>query len=175
MLYLYPLSLYNFAGLHSWSVSTSWRADKTLGIPPLIKYPYYDETHGQLFPYKTLSMIVSFLTTIIVSYLLDFLFSRGHIPIMFDVFKSFSDVPVVDDHQDKYDSVNWESLVVQWICRKLKTRRLLPTTKRTNRHDMRCLFFHGTTEAKFTYVTGCSRCFTSPARFDLFVKRKYCS
>ena len=84
--------------------------DKTLGIPPLIKYPYYDETHGQLFPYKTLSMIVSFFTIIIVSYLLDFLFSRGRIPIMFDVFKSFSDVPVVDDHQDEYDSAKCEKL-----------------------------------------------------------------
>ena len=101
--------------------------DTTLGIPPLIKYPYYDETHGQLFPYKTLSMIVSFLTIIIVSYLLDFLFSRGCIPIKFDVFKSFSDIPVVDDHRDKYDSVKWEELQLK----KLGTPAELPEVEYT--------------------------------------------
>lgn len=51
--------------------------EPTLSLPPFIKYPYFDdETETQLFPFKTLSMLVSFVTIVIVSYSLRFLFKR---------------------------------------------------------------------------------------------------
>lgn len=52
--------------------------ESAIGFPALIKYPYYDEENKeQLFPFKTLSMIVSFLTIISVSYLTKYLFTKG--------------------------------------------------------------------------------------------------
>ncbi|KAJ7334429.1 High affinity choline transporter 1 [Desmophyllum pertusum] len=36
-----------------------------IGIPHLIEYPYYNDTDGQLFPFRTLSMVVSFTTIVL--------------------------------------------------------------------------------------------------------------
>lgn len=60
-----------------------------IGIPALIKYPYYNDTDGQLFPFRTLSMIVSFATIVVVSYLLKFLFEREILPISLDFLHCF--------------------------------------------------------------------------------------
>ena len=64
--------------------------ESTIGMPAFIKYPYYDEETGQqLFPFKTLSMIVSFLTIIIVSYSLRFLFKKKILPVKLDFLHCF--------------------------------------------------------------------------------------
>ena len=43
-----------------------------LGFPPLIKYPWFDEVSGkQLFPFKTLCMVVCLTTTIVVSLIVN--------------------------------------------------------------------------------------------------------
>ena len=60
-----------------------------IGLPPFIKYPYYDDTDGQLFPFRTLAMIVSFVAIIIVSYLLKFLFEREILPKKLDFLHCF--------------------------------------------------------------------------------------
>lgn len=60
-----------------------------IGIPPVIKYPYYDDENGQLFPFRTLSMIVSFITIIVVSYSLKFLFEREILPLSLDFLHCF--------------------------------------------------------------------------------------
>ena len=60
-----------------------------IGIPPVIKYPYYNDTDGQLFPFRTLSMIVSFATIIVVSYSLKFLFEREILPLSLDFLHCF--------------------------------------------------------------------------------------
>ena len=83
--------------------------DPTLNIAPIIKYPYYNVTDGQLFPYKTLAMLVSLFTIISVSYLLDFLFRSGRLPMKYDVFQCIVNLPV-DSDSDKYDNVNGEKL-----------------------------------------------------------------
>ncbi|XP_062608123.1 high-affinity choline transporter 1-like [Saccostrea cucullata] len=61
--------------------------EPTLGIDALIKYPYYSEKHGQMFPFKTLCMLMSLATIIFVSRLTHFLFERGIVHPRFDVFK----------------------------------------------------------------------------------------
>lgn len=63
--------------------------EDTIGIPPFIKYPYYNDTDGQLFPFRTLSMIVSFVTIVVVSYLLKFLFEREILSLSLDFLHCF--------------------------------------------------------------------------------------
>ena len=60
-----------------------------IGIPPFIKYPYYNDLDGQLFPFRTLAMVVSFVTIVVVSYLLKFLFEREIVPLKFDFLRCF--------------------------------------------------------------------------------------
>ncbi len=83
--------------------------DPTLNISPIIRYPYYNEVDGQLFPFKTLAMLSSMLCVVLVSYTLDFLFRSQWIPMKYDVFKCIINLPI-DDSQDKYDNVNGEKL-----------------------------------------------------------------
>ena len=71
--------------------------DSLLGIPPLIKYPFYDETEGQLFPFKTLAMACGFLTILLVSYPLDYLFKSGKLAKKYDFFKCVVNVPPTKD------------------------------------------------------------------------------
>ncbi|XP_071947217.1 high-affinity choline transporter 1-like isoform X2 [Antedon mediterranea] len=40
-----------------------------LGLKPFIKYPYYDEVDGQLFPFRTFCMIISFISILSVSHI----------------------------------------------------------------------------------------------------------
>lgn len=60
-----------------------------IGFPAFIKYPFYDEVKGQLFPFRTLSMIVSFSTIVSVSFLAKYLFEREIIPLKYDFLKAF--------------------------------------------------------------------------------------
>jgi len=64
--------------------------DNTLHIPALIKYPWYqDFDDSQLFPFRTMSMLISFFTLIFVSYLTDFLFRRQILPQKCDIYGCF--------------------------------------------------------------------------------------
>lgn len=48
--------------------------EPSLSLAPFIKYPYYEEGTGQLFPYKTFAMICSLIVIIGVSFLFKVLF-----------------------------------------------------------------------------------------------------
>nr|XP_054772634.1 high-affinity choline transporter 1-like [Lytechinus pictus] len=61
--------------------------EPALSIPYIIHYPYFRENFGQLFPFRTFACLVSFVTIVSVSYATDFLFTRGHIPPRYDVFR----------------------------------------------------------------------------------------
>lgn len=61
--------------------------EPSLNIPPFIFYPYYDSEYGQLFPYKTFTMICSFLTILLVSFITKELFTRGILPPELEVTK----------------------------------------------------------------------------------------
>ncbi|XP_074648202.1 high-affinity choline transporter 1-like [Tubulanus polymorphus] len=64
-----------------------------ISLPPFILYPFYNETDGQLFPFRTLSMIFSFLTIIGVSYPLKYVFENGKLPRRYDVFRCIVNIP----------------------------------------------------------------------------------
>ncbi|XP_066267461.1 high affinity choline transporter 1-like [Branchiostoma lanceolatum] len=79
-----------------------------LSVPAFIKYPFYDETTGkQLFPFRTLDMVCSFLTIILVSHLTRLLFEKEKIPMKYDIAGCFSNTveeklaPTDEQNMDK--------------------------------------------------------------------------
>ncbi|XP_071491029.1 high-affinity choline transporter 1-like [Diadema antillarum] len=73
-----------------------------LSLPPLIRYPLYDEEYGQQFPFRTLCMIISLLTLLLVSYATAFVFEKEYLSNRWDVFKCFG-----KSSPDKnYDTIN---------------------------------------------------------------------
>ena len=45
--------------------------ESLIGLPPLIKYPWYDEETGtQLFPFRTVAMLLSMTSLVLVSLLM---------------------------------------------------------------------------------------------------------
>ncbi|XP_052781721.1 high-affinity choline transporter 1-like [Mya arenaria] len=60
--------------------------ETALGIPVLIKYPFYNEEDGQLFPYKTLSMLITLSCILIFSYLTKYIFEHGILSARMDIF-----------------------------------------------------------------------------------------
>ncbi|XP_046367262.2 high-affinity choline transporter 1-like [Haliotis rufescens] len=60
--------------------------DALLGIPAFIHFPFYTEADGQLFPFKTLAMIVNFVAIISVSAFTRLVFRRGWLSTRWDVF-----------------------------------------------------------------------------------------
>ncbi|XP_003738335.1 high-affinity choline transporter 1 [Galendromus occidentalis] len=64
-----------------------------LGLPAVLKYPYYDEQLGQLFPFRTVAMLCSFYTLVLVSWLSKWLFENGRLPPHLDVFHCVVNIP----------------------------------------------------------------------------------
>ena len=68
--------------------------EKSMNIPAVIKYPWYDEASStQLFPFKTLCMLLSFSSIILISYPLKYLFEHGLIHPKYDVFMCIVNIP----------------------------------------------------------------------------------
>ena len=64
-----------------------------MGLPPIIKYPWYEPENGQLFPFRTFAMLSSFATLLSVSSLSKWLFESGRLPPHFDVFHCVVNIP----------------------------------------------------------------------------------
>ena len=65
------------------------------GLPALIKYPGYDYgTDTQRFPFRTMSMLISFSLIISVSRLAKFLFERDYLDKKWDVFHCITNIPI---------------------------------------------------------------------------------
>lgn len=66
--------------------------EQLIKLKPLIVYPMYQEDQlKQLFPYRTLSMALSWITLVAVSYLTKVLFERQIIAKKYDFFNVFSE------------------------------------------------------------------------------------
>ncbi|XP_053393531.1 high-affinity choline transporter 1-like [Mercenaria mercenaria] len=59
-----------------------------LGIPVLIKYPFFSETNGQMFPFRTFAMLLSLNTIMFMSYATNYLFHHRIISRRFDIFET---------------------------------------------------------------------------------------
>lgn len=64
-----------------------------LNLPPIIKYPWYNEIDGQLFPFRTFAMLSSFATLILVSAISKRIFESGFLPPNFDIFHCVINIP----------------------------------------------------------------------------------
>lgn len=68
--------------------------EEALNIPVLIKYPFYDEENKtQLFPFKTLGMLITMTSIIGVSFLTKYLFEHGIIHRRLDIFMCVVNTP----------------------------------------------------------------------------------
>ncbi len=63
-----------------------------LGIPALIKYPWFEEETGyQLFPFKTLTAVINFITVIVVSIATNYMFKDGRVSKKYDFLNAFGE------------------------------------------------------------------------------------
>ena len=66
-------------------------------LPALIVYPMYNaEKMVQLFPYRTLAMLISTVTLVGISYLTKYLFEREIVPMKYDILRGFCDKKAVE-------------------------------------------------------------------------------
>lgn len=68
--------------------------ESQLGLPPLIHYPGYDyETERQLFPFRTMAMLMSLITLIGVSWYTKWVFETGRLAPGYDYFRCVVNIP----------------------------------------------------------------------------------
>ena len=61
-------------------------------MKPLIKYPWFDEDTGfQLFPFKTMIVIITFIVIPLVSLCAERLFRKGILSERLDIFQAFGE------------------------------------------------------------------------------------
>ncbi|XP_054155063.1 high-affinity choline transporter 1-like [Oppia nitens] len=64
-----------------------------MGLPVVIKYPYYDPELGQLFPFRTFAMIMSLTSLLSVSALFKWLFESETLAPHWDIFHCIVNIP----------------------------------------------------------------------------------
>ena len=74
--------------------------DPSLGIPSLIQYPYYSVENGQIFPYRSLAMLLGLVLTIGLSYFTKYLFENEIVPLKMDIFHCFQPEEPSEDVTD---------------------------------------------------------------------------
>lgn len=68
--------------------------ESIIGLPALIKYPGYDEeTQRQLFPFRTMAMLLSLFTLWGVSYYTKWVFETGRLAPQYDYFRCVVNIP----------------------------------------------------------------------------------
>lgn len=67
--------------------------EPALNIPILIEYPFYDEELGQLFPFKTLGMLVTLSSIALFSFMTKYLFEHGILHRKLDIFMCVVNTP----------------------------------------------------------------------------------
>ncbi len=61
-----------------------------LSLPAILHYPGYSSEMGQLFPFRTFSMLCSFLSIILISKTAEWVFTNCGLSQKYDVFKCFT-------------------------------------------------------------------------------------
>ncbi|KAM7312266.1 high-affinity choline transporter 1-like [Ixodes scapularis] len=79
-----------------------------VNLPVILKLPMYDERLGQQFPFRTLSMVLSFVTLMATSHLAKRLFTKGVLPQKYDVCCCFMPAAAKDtaDKDKKADNTS---------------------------------------------------------------------
>ncbi len=75
----------SFVGFAVGTILRFGGGEPSLSLDPFIKYPFYDEALGQLFPFKTFAMVLSFVAIVSVSYIFKVLFERKILPSSLEI------------------------------------------------------------------------------------------
>lgn len=67
-----------------------------IGLPVILAYPFYDPNLGQLFPFRTMSMIISLMSHVIVSLVARWIFLNNLLPAKWDLLRCFNQ-PVISN------------------------------------------------------------------------------
>lgn len=89
-----------------------------LGLPAAIHYPGYDEdNHRQLFPFRTMAMVMSLITLVGVSWYSKWAFETGRIEPKYDIFRCVVNIPEdvqrVGEPSEAGEQVNPNSYIVK--------------------------------------------------------------
>ncbi|KAK4290189.1 hypothetical protein Pmani_036896 [Petrolisthes manimaculis] len=85
--------------------------ESMIGIPPIIKFPWFDEENGvQLFPFRTLAMVISGLSLVFFSMFSMWVFETGRLPPKYDFLRCVINIP--DDVQKVGDPQEGEMSVM---------------------------------------------------------------
>ena len=114
------LHVFNFSNCNTFSLFILGLMFRLLGgeplihLPAAIEYPWYDPVNKvQRFPFRTLSMIISFLVVIIVSLITKFIFENEYLPKHMDYFECVVNIPedvvVIDE---PYENGNGEMTMI---------------------------------------------------------------
>jgi len=77
--------------------------DDVLGFLPVIEYPMYDAVNNkQMFPHKTMAMLISLFVIFVVSLLTDYLFRSKKLSPQADIFQCFSEQALEKSKQLEY-------------------------------------------------------------------------
>ncbi|EDW83673.1 uncharacterized protein Dwil_GK13737 [Drosophila willistoni] len=82
-----------------------------LGLPAFIKYPGYDEEEKQqMFPFRTMAMLLSLITLVFVSWWTKMMFESGKLPPSYDYFRCVVNIPEdvqrVDDQSESGEQLS---------------------------------------------------------------------
>ena len=80
--------------------------EHSIDFKGIIEYPYYDEEYGQLFPYRTFTMLCSLMTIVFVSYLTRLLFLKEYISLDYDFFNCFKEDLSPVAYDEKHIAMN---------------------------------------------------------------------
>ncbi|XP_076458896.1 high-affinity choline transporter 1-like [Babylonia areolata] len=110
-----------YGGLAGFFISLPLRllsGEPLISMPPLIKYPFFDDIHGQGFPFRSVAMLSGFLAIVVVSAITNVLFRRHWLPPSLDVLGFFSRTAMPKlNGADKY-RLNMEVDVAQEMLEK---------------------------------------------------------
>lgn len=69
--------------------------ESLFNLRPIIKYPLFDEENDvQKFPFRTISMLISFVLNITVSLITQFVFEREYLSKKWDIFQCVTNIPI---------------------------------------------------------------------------------
>ncbi|CAN8016355.1 unnamed protein product, partial [Ixodes persulcatus] len=99
-----PVSI--FAGFSVGALFRVLCGEPLVNLPVILKLPMYDERLGQQFPFRTLSMVLSFVTLMATSHVAKRLFTKGTLPQKYDVCCCFTPAAAKDTADKDEDADN---------------------------------------------------------------------
>lgn len=110
-----------------------------LHLPPIIKYPFYDDDHGQLFPFRTFAMLASFTTLLMVTKLSKWLFHSHILSPEYDYFNCVVNIPddvvVVQDPEHPEEHAALNMAVISYQSSNGQVNAALETDDCDSHHD----------------------------------------